>query len=418
MLITREEDKKERLLALLFFLPQINYFITELLSAYKLPTISMYVYLLIGILGTVTYFGYFKYRVAFIVTCFMGVSTVFSVCVHPEVWTYMTYGSTLVSPIMVFFVNYLPIFILVSSGINLTRFFQISTKISAIIIIIALIAFVNANFITKRGLSDYMSFAYMLLNPLFICFMVQVHSSKFLYALSWIGCFIIVIGGCRGALLSLAVYLILSVLFSGSNTIDIKTYIKRTAIVVGVVLFFIYFDKVVSLIDAVLTKFGYSSRAFSFFASFLSGNVGISSVLEQDGRGMIWAEAFENFNAFGYGLFGDRTILYEPNNPVVYAHNWILEIILSYGVILGIVLTLFILYYISKSLIVSIKLKDRLVASMMVSAVSILMVKHMISASFMTSLDFWFYLGIAVSIARGTYSIQLSDDGKLGGYSA
>lgn len=414
MLIIRKEINKERLLALVFFLPQVNYYISELLSSYMLPTISMYVYLLIGILGTITYFRYIKYRVPFIVTWFMSISLVFSVCFHPEVWSYMTYGSLLINPLVFFFVNYLPIFILISSGINLRNFFKIATKLSAIIIFLALVTFVNDNFITRRGLSDYMSFAYMLLNPLFFCFMVQVHNSKFLNALSWIGCFIIAIGGCRGALLTLAVYLILSVLFVSPKTMEVKAYIKRTAIVIGVVIFFIFFDKVFNFIDEVLTKFGYSSRVLSFFTSFLSGNDGISSVLEQDGRGLIWSEAFENFNAFGYGLFGDRTVLYEPNNPVVYAHNWILEIVLSYGVILGIVLVFFILYYISKSFIVSIRLKDRLVISMMISAVSILMVKHMLSASFMTSLDFWFYFGLSVSIARGTYSIQWYDVNQLG----
>ena len=81
----------------------------------------------------------------------------------------------------------------------------------------------------------------------------------------------------------------------------------------------------------------------------------------------------------------------------IYAHNFVLEIFLDFGVLLGIIIIIAFAYIIIKSFI-NVR-KDKMCLKLFFSIIVIFAIKHMVSASFITSLDFWFYFGLAFHFA-------------------
>ena len=109
-------------------------------------------------------------------------------------------------------------------------------------------------------------------------------------------------------------------------------------------------------------------------------------------------QSMDSLNIFGKGLFGDRTFILDEYRDPTYAHNLILELLVDFGLVFGTLIAQFVLFLIIKALIVSIKSKNLLLIKMSFAMISVLFVKHMISASFLTSFDFWFYIGLSVHI--------------------
>ena len=95
----------ELAISLLFFGPQINYYIASLLNMYGLPSISTYTYAILYIIGFFSYFITLRRRKSLYAFLLMVGTLGISAILNPEVEKYM-FNST-------FFISSLPIILFV-----------------------------------------------------------------------------------------------------------------------------------------------------------------------------------------------------------------------------------------------------------------------------------------------------------------
>jgi len=150
-----------------------------------------------------------------------------------------------------------------------------------------------------------------------------------------IGIFMILIAGSRGPILDIGIFVILYVL--------IRLKRKQRALflsfgaAVGVLVCFFYKDLLVPVMS-LMERFNLSSR---FLNKLLN-----DSILDGSGRNKIWAEAVDMIhkNPLGYGAMGSRHIL-NKYIFVAHPHNFFLEILIDFGVVIGSVIFLLLLYW-------------------------------------------------------------------------
>lgn len=185
-------------------------------------------------------------------------------------------------------------------------------KISWIIVIMML--FFVYRFISGRTvLFNYnMGLAYALLLPAITLYKNKGWCSS-LASLFLLVC--ILIFGSRGPLLVAALYIIYD-----------KIQVSKRNLVILIFLFIVLIS-LLPLAAELLENFGISSRTLSFL---LSGNI-----IAAEGRDEIYGQVqrlISNNLLFGVGIFGDRVHLDEL------CHNVILEVIVNYGIVIGVLL--------------------------------------------------------------------------------
>ena len=143
-----------------------------------------------------------------------------------------------------------------------------------------------------------------------------------------------------GASLSAIIYVCLLFItkFSGGE--------KKKAILIGlscVTLAFLLSDSLADKITLMLD----SGEMYSRNLSLLEGN----AFLGHDSRIEIQKSIYQGIseNPFGYGLLGDRIIMQSQHFHGVYAHNILLEFMADFGIIVGPLLVLIILFKLALS---------------------------------------------------------------------
>lgn len=388
---------KEFLASLLFFLPLFNYFVSALLTSYGLPTMTIVVYSVISFLSLVSYYLLLRSKFFYVFFSLLIISILFSIVLNPKVVFFIfpqSFYTTGVIPLVVFNI---PIFLLFCTGLDLNRFLRYGAKFSVVVLLTATLAFLNYVVIKQIDLPDYMTFAYFIVSPVFLTFIYAVTKNRTYFLPSFMGTIIVLIGGSRGALLTILIFYFFCYLnFLLSKSSGISNFLKLIS-AIAFVLLAINSGFIFSTVRLLIEGLGYDSRALTFFSSL--DITKIFGSISGDGRAEIWAESIRKINLMGYGIFGDRTILFFDNKPV-YAHNWVLEVILNFGLPIGLLvvssllMTIFMATY-------SANLSGRIdFKYLSYSVIVILLVKHMISASYLNSLDFCLYAGIAINFAR------------------
>ena len=82
---------------------------------------------------------------------------------------------------------------------------------------------------------------------------------------------------------------------------------------------------------------------------------------------------------------------------------------MSFGWILGLLAIAFVLWIVLKSIIVANRSKNTTLVLLSYAVFCIIMVKHFISASFASSIDFWFYLGIGYCIIETEKNTEIAE---------
>lgn len=387
----------DMLLSILFWGPQFNYYLAAFLSAYNIPTISSFVYFFIILAGIYTVLTHLHWKKCLIWSYGMLMVSLLSVVINGDVIKFMFTDPIVLSPIIILATIYFPVFLVFLTPIDFNIWLKESRKYSIWVIAMAAIAFFNYVVLQGRSMPDYMTFAYMLISPIIICVLSFIKGSNIYLGWALLGYAIILVGGSRGALLTISLFLLLcftKFIFVNKKK---KAILPKFILCFLVVLLAIDFNGVVNVISTVLGELGYSSRVFAF----LSGNsLSGATFFTSAGRNDIWQMSWDHIQLIGYGLFGDRTVIVNEYNDPSYAHNWILEMLVSFGGILGSCAIVFVLWIIVKSFWVSYKTKNDEYMYLSFSVFCVIMVKHCVSASFASSLDFWFYLGLGYYIIR------------------
>lgn len=233
-----------------------------------------------------------------------------------------------------------------------------------------------------RQLSYSMDFGYdMMLSTIIFLYYAMVDKKIIYMVISVISVILILVAGSRAPLLWIAVFFCIMV---------IRNYIKsRYKLIWGMcipicLLIYVNLEKIMMFVISMFDRFGISSRSLQML---LLGTLG-----DDNGRKEIFNIAIDmikNSDFLGYGLYGDRYVI---GNYYYwgYPHNIFLEILITFGVVLGGTLIVLLIYYIFKMLL---KCKDEhwrdVFLIFMVSSLKLLL-----SFSYLYVAEFWALIAI------------------------
>lgn len=287
--------------------------------------------------------------------------------------------SFFVSDLGNFFNLVLPIIFLYIAGAELECILTKPIWISRIIILLQLIAYILVIQTSSFTLlaDDYMSFAYYGFLPVVILFYNK--NSIINLCFFAVGSIALVVVGCRGAMLTFfSVILLYSVL-----KYNITKWNTLFFLIIIIALFSLMdFNSLLSGANNQLESIGFSSRTLTKILS--SEDVFYSS----EGRDEITQVALQNLSILPYGLWGDRQF------SNTYVHNWILEVLLDFGLVLGGILLLVVIVINIKAIkTVKHSMNSEYIGLLSLS-MALVWVKFLISSSFL--IDSGFVLSISM----------------------
>lgn len=226
---------------------------------------------------------------------------------------------------------YLPLYIMMLS-VNDGELLIKSLRMTSIIVMFC--AFIYIWMHSKRIYSlQYMEFSYNLSLSVMLLFIIAVtYERKMDFILSIVGILILFVMGARGAFLGVLLGVVFIVFRNFKPTLN---KIIRLALAVGVVILISANTTfLLNELDKSLESLNISSRTIDLLLASDVGN--------ESGRDVYRLESFDAIrnNLFlGLGMAGDRYIL------GTYSHNLLLELLISYGAIIGTVLIGLLFYY-------------------------------------------------------------------------
>jgi len=377
-----------RVISLLFFLPIVNYFIGAIYIAFGLNNPwSQIIYFVIYSSGIVSYFIQFtQFKAAL-----LGIFTLllsYSVFLNTGLWEAITeIPSVYQSILAIFCFIVLPIFLITSDPLfDLKKCLNQFYKLSKICNILCIIAFICQ--LTNFGqTSEYMAFAYTTLPSALICIYFSFfYKDKIGEIISITTAVTLLFGGCRGALLTIIVFITFIFLFSK------KSLLPKLFIGVSVVIFFlISIDDLLVNLSNFLNNYGVQSRIINF--------ANADAISSDSGRELIWAKAISLTHIYGNGIFSDRVLLGHILNST-YCHNWVLEFLFDFGYLFGglLVITIVLLYTrlsFSKHVYT-----DAYFKFILIYGISMLLAKYSVSGSYLQSYDLAFAFGGLIFLTR------------------
>ncbi len=407
------KSNKEGILCFLFFMPQVNYYIAAILSSYGIQTITSFVYFFLILVGTYSFLTSLGDKRCFLWSFGMVAVLLLSINVDWDVKQYIFSASFASSPVVMLCTIYFPIFLIFLSLVDLGKLIRIAVKYSIITIVLSLIAFANYVFVQRQSMPDYMTFAYMIVSPIMICMISAIQEAKINALWAVAGFIVILVGGCRGALVTVSLFFIFCFIRFFTTAGKGRTTVIKCIVAILVILLTLNIDHILSGLALVLEGFGYKSRVFATLAGTSYGGE-TNTFFSGDGRIDIWKMSWDHIRVIGYGLFGDRVVVRNEYNNASYAHNWLLEMLVSFGWIAGLIAITFVLWVVIKGAIMANRRKDSTLILLSYSVFCIIMVKHFISASFASSIDFWFYLGVGYCIIE-TENVKMIEVVKTDG---
>lgn len=272
---------------------------------------------------------------------------------------------------------------------DVERYYKELLTASKFVITLQLLMFITGSLglTTVAATEDFMYNAYMILPHL--CFVSSFLVKKFSWSnllFSFLGFLILCACGNRGAIVCFSLYL-LTLLF----LINPKVKYLVSVSVLSVLLYANFEFIVISLISFIDSLgAGVSTRALQ---SIVDNNFA-----DANGRNELSdriLEAIENSGAFGYGIMGDRQFL-----NGAYVHNIILELLVSYGWVFGILLMLSLIIVILKGYFSSKVFCEKV---FLISLVFAGIGKLMFSGTYLTEIPLFIMIGFAVSLIRKKY---------------
>lgn len=232
-----------------------------------------------------------------------------------------------------------------------------------------------------------MTFSYLVLVPMIILtYKLVFIKFRMIDTILVIASFISVLTvGSRGPLLAYFIYLILLfVNYLNNNRFNGKTYVLGLFLTILTSFFIMNFDLILSRIDKFLFQYGIQSRTIYLLSS---DNVDFST-----GRSEIFSKTISNITlnpVFGNGIAGDRVFL---NGS--YPHNIFLEIIAQFGIFLGGVFSLILLFYWFHAVFVN---NSRTNQHLTIIFAGLGLISLFYSGSYLTSSNFWLFMAICIS---------------------
>lgn len=180
--------------------------------------------------------------------------------------------------------------------------------------------------------------------------------------------FFIIVFGSRGPLICIVCFVLLKILASNDSS-KVKTALRVLFGVLVIAILLLYYDNILTGLLSITRYFGFSSRTLSMV---LSGT--ITSDSGRKGLTTYFLGRISERPFFGWGVTGGWR---DSQN---YPHNLIIEIICSFGYILGIPIIVFLLYEMMRGLFIKDASKRRIIHIFFSYCISLMM-----SSSFLLS---------------------------------
>ncbi len=384
---TFNDDKKISIALMAFYvILMIQYFIliffnleTNVTSASRIQLISK---ILVGVLFLYALpIVWKRSKVNFIVSYCIGVS-LFSLhyLIFPENSIYIR------DIIFPFFFMCLPAFVYSASLVDWNVLKIIMKRASHIVFMFGLILGILV-FTGKISVGVYsMPLSYYMLLPAVI-YLDELFSKPSLkdLILVIISFLIILALGSRGAILCIGMFIFLKII-----RLDLKqnltTSLFNLLLIGSTILIILYFGSILEYINNILLNFGIRSRSIYLF---------LGKDIHLGGRDLVYQNIIKGIldkPYIGMGLAGDRRI-----NGGGYAHNLLLEILADYGIVLGTILIVSLVFLIVKYLFI----KDKEIYNMYIIWLSLGFVHFMVSGSYLIDLRFWILMGLIANLSIG-----------------
>ena len=367
------------LFAVLVCLPAINYYLAQILLVFGIanPLANIF-YLLIYASGLLAYFlrGNWLRRIVIVAT--VVILLLYSCLATDGVWSAISGPVFLQSQFMKLVGMYIPIVILIStSKVGFDIMMQALLPMVLIVNIMCSIGFV-LQVINYGILQEYMAFAYTALPSILIgTYYGYIQKKRILFTASVITAVTIIFGGCRGALLTMLLFFALFLLFG------IKNKITRVIIFLLCGVLLMNLGPLLNSGNSLLGSFGYESRIFT--------HVENATLSESESRNDVYVKAVSLINYYGHGVYSDRVLL-QHIHDAVYCHNWVIEFLIDFGWILGIMAIAFVVLYLFK-LMRHRPRGDIHYSFMVYFSLSMLLTKYMLSGSYLDSVEWALIIG-------------------------
>lgn len=234
---------------------------------------------------------------------------------------------------------------------------------------------------------DYQTAAYSIIVGLISTYYLALRNKKKIDVfLSILGTLILLLCGSRGIFVSLIFFWAIYFISQTGNK-------QKIAIILSIAIasLFFSFKEIIAPIASVAESFGFSTHLTDALAQ--------GAVFEDESRELLYAGFWTLIwqEPLGYGIMGDRYISYFTGifwKPI-YPHNIFLELMVDFGYVIGIVLSLFLVYFISKNVLFS---KNRKYRMTLLVLTSTSLIKLLFASSFW--IDQMFFMLVGALVAR------------------
>ncbi|PWM20832.1 MAG: hypothetical protein DBX97_03070 [Collinsella tanakaei] len=371
----------------------LNFFIAETLNVYELGSVTYLFYIVIYSFGFLAWGRALFKKPCLVIPLLMGISMVLLLSFmfnQHVIDVFFNFGSGGIGEIAqsnfaILFGLCLPLVLLSQLRMDfgcLTRYLYRYSIIN--ILLFSFTMFIQI-FIMPQTI-NYMTLAYAAIPSIFIAVAYgYIHKLKVPIILSLVGMFFMLLGGSRGAILTLAIFIFFVLMYYFKSNKNTKKFIILLLLLIITIFIAIYFYEIIQYLCDWLEGFGYSSRLIEkILDQSMDGNI-----FEFSDRAEILENSIEHIGTFGKGVYGDWVI-----NGGVYSHNFIIEILVQYGIVLGalilLLFVLFLIYTVKKSF----RQKNSFLRFMQFAFFAVLLGKMMVSSSYLIDQAFWLFISM------------------------
>lgn len=260
-------------------------------------------------------------------------------------------------------------------------------KFALTTIVLALVQYLIAR---QSDLSpQYMVFSYNLLFPTaYFSLRCMSHFDIKRLIGTVIGVGLILIAGCRGALVCYLSAILLYVIFSGS-VFNIRKAVSILLLLLTIVVTGIFWNEILAVAIKLLESMNIDSRTLTMMSN--------QSFYDDSGRSAIQETIMDNISLLPKGLYYDRVV---ANGS--YAHNLFLELAIQYGILLGGTIIVWLCYRVVRGVFaVS---KDSTASIVLYSLIASGLMRLMFSGSYLLNEPgFWLLIGLILNFYNVKY---------------
>ena len=374
--------------AILVTFPCINYYIGELYWAFDLENpFAEFIYALIyavGMMSIIRNINTFKINSLVLLAFLLFYSFILTPQAVPE----YAGPSFIRSPLAQFLFIFFPVFLLSSDKkFNYSEALNLLSYFALVPLSLMLVAFVFQAIVNGTGIHEYMAFAYMALPmEIVVLYYSWTTSGRILgRVLSALAFLTILFGGCRGALVTLLMFMVLSVVLFSTNRW------RRAIIIILGLLIVLSLSPILHFLTGLLNSMGVESRIFGYIEA--------GEIAESNARMLVYRKAISVISVIGHGIYSDRALIGGVEDAY-YCHNWVLEFLVDYGWAIGGILVFLIIKKLITIVSGTSSTSSHYHKFMLFFALSMLGVKFMISNSYLNSFEIALIFGWMAFLSR------------------